>query len=155
MPQDPFAEVGSGGCFLVLFGPTGSGKTWEGYGLLAEHAFYSGLLRGGGHQAWLAVDYCEKVLDLRYRDTFLDAGSTSLLMLDDLGAEAFNDRNHAALFRLIDRRLNHRLRTIITTNLEPTFEGLAGVYGDRLADRITGSMTAVPIIAASKRQART
>lgn len=59
---------------------------------------------------------------------------TTLLILDDIGAERVTDWVADTLFTLINHRHNHRLRTIFTSNLST--ERLAGHLGERLAWRI-------------------
>ena len=59
---------------------------------------------------------------------------TPVLFLDDLGAEKPTDWVREQLYDLIDERYNARLPIHITTNL--SIDRLAGVLGERIADRL-------------------
>ena len=59
---------------------------------------------------------------------------TPVLFLDDLGAEKPTDLVREQLYDLIDERYNARLPIHITTNL--SIDRLAGVLGERIADRL-------------------
>jgi DNA replication protein DnaC len=64
-------------------------------------------------------------------DKYLEA---DLLILDDLGTEIVNQFTISVLYNIINSRLNHRLSTIINTNLT------AGELRDKYADRITSRL---------------
>lgn len=55
----------------------------------------------------------------------------SLLVLDDLGAAKASDWTEEITYRLVNRRYNHMLPTLITTNLR--IGDLRAYLGDRVA----------------------
>lgn len=97
---------------LVLTGGVGTGKTvaalWGLTQVRGDLVYARDLARR--HEVWGSDrDYGVRPIDLRHR----------LIVLDDLGTEATEDRRFApALDELIDSRQGGGLRTIITTNLE-------------------------------------
>lgn len=64
---------------------------------------------------------------------------TQLLVVDDLGGEYVDDKGFriAQVNGLVDYRYGHKLKTIITTNLD--WATFASTYRDRVADRIKES----------------
>jgi len=62
--------------------------------------------------------------------------STQILVLDDLGSEPLDRLGYtaSALFEVVDCRWGKRLKTILTTNLNP--KQFRGRYGRKATDRI-------------------
>ena len=67
-----------------------------------------------------------------------------LLIIDDLGTEMTNQFTIAALYNLINTRLNSSKSMIINTNLRG--EDILPRYGDRIASRIFGEFSAYMFI---------
>ncbi len=68
-----------------------------------------------------------------HSDKFFDC---ELLIIDDLGAETSTQFTNAALYNLLNTRLNHGVATIVSTNL--TQAELLSRYGDRITSRLLG-----------------
>lgn len=65
-----------------------------------------------------------------------------VLILDDLGSENLTDFGREQIFKLLDERNNDYKPWIISTNLHP--EEIEATYGERIADRILGTVTILP-----------
>jgi DNA replication protein DnaC len=74
----------------------------------------------------------------------------SLVVLDDLGAEADEPRLHQALFALVNARNASDRRTLVTTNL--AIPQIRPRYGDRIADRLNAMAKAMQLKGASLRR---
>lgn len=59
-----------------------------------------------------------------------------LLIMDDLGTEMRTDFVQAAFYRIVNDRLLHRRKTVLSTNL--TLEDIARRYGDAVLSRLQG-----------------
>lgn len=59
-----------------------------------------------------------------------------LLIMDDLGTEMRTDFVQATFYRIVNDRLLHRRKTVLSTNLE--FEDIARRYGDAVLSRLRG-----------------
>lgn len=73
-----------------------------------------------------------------------------LLLIDDLGAEFSTQFTNAALYNIINTRINTSLPTIISTNL--TFEELADKYTRRVSSRLIGEYTQLKFFGGDVRQ---
>ena len=158
---------------LLLTGPKGTGKThaaWSLYRtwvrdlsfeqLSREHPpirFWSlpsfiDRLRPGNEEytkpgpSWDGAQSSERI------DHMVQAQTTRLLILDDVGAERLTDWSREQLFMLTDHRYNHMLPTAFTTNLPPS-EFKQNV-GDRISDRIAHGLTLVTMAGQSRRLPR-
>ncbi len=139
-----FAARSERGEGLLFIGGFGTGKTRLAAAVLNEvQERYGGTVRS------------EVVPELlqRLRQTY-DAGSrgtedqvlqpllrTSLLLLDDIGAERVTEWVQERLFLVIDHRYRNRQPTLFTTNLHP--EDLEDRLGGRIVSRIVGMATLV------------
>ncbi|GAB3113385.1 hypothetical protein GCM10027160_17210 [Streptomyces calidiresistens] len=119
---------------LLILGTTGTGKTHEAYGAVRS------LLIAGVRLRWKATTAADLYAELRPRpghDTereLMDAARCPLLILDDLGAARSSEWTEEITMRLINRRYNEMLPTLITSNLGPA--DLRDQLGDRIASRL-------------------
>jgi hypothetical protein len=103
----------------VIHGPVGSGKTHLGTAMFAEWFIEHGT------GLWFdVVEFVEQLRNDISSDTPSDvlkiALETSLLMLDDLGAERLTDFTLDRVAYVLRHRYDWMLPTIITTNLTPS-----------------------------------
>ena len=77
---------------------------------------------------------------------------TSVLLLDDLGAEKPTEFSREILSLIVDRAYREESNLIVTSNFD--FEGLAKRIDDRTADRLVEICQAVKLSGASYRQKR-
>ncbi|WP_328886143.1 ATP-binding protein [Streptomyces sp. NBC_00316] len=126
---------------LLLAGVTGAGKTHQAYGAVRALAEVGLVLR------WRATTAADLYADLRPRpghDTERALEKVSchpLLILDDLGAAKASEWVEEITYRLINRRYNLMLPTLITTNL--AMRDLRDQLGDRVASRLAEMTTRV------------
>ncbi|MCV2458258.1 ATP-binding protein [Streptomyces sp. ICN988] len=124
---------------LLLAGVTGAGKTHQVYGAVRT------LVEAGIAVRWRATTAADLYANLRPRpghDTERELETVSrypLLILDDLGAAKASEWVEEVTYRLINRRYNLVLPTLITTNL--AMRDLREHLGDRVASRLA-EMTA-------------
>ncbi len=144
---------------LFLWGPQGAGKTWT------TAAAVKHLWSGGYDVAWQPF---EELL-LRLRDTYRsDAGSewgiieplckVDVLALDDVGVTVSADRQESdfslrTFLVLLDHRLAHCRRTIITSN--KTIEDIGRSFDARIASRLCEACEVVKINGPDRRISRT
>ena len=120
--------------WLVLLGPTGCGKTH-----LA--AAVANRLIARGKPAYFVVvpdllDHLRSAYGpdskVPYDELFETIRTAPLLIMDDLGAHSSTPWAEEKLYQLVNHRYNHRLPTVITTNL--TLDDLDERLASRLAD---------------------
>lgn len=68
--------------------------------------------------------------------------SCDLLILDDLGTEMTTGFVSSALYEIVNTRLQRRLSTVISTNLQP--EDLSARYSPQVASRVEGEYEILP-----------
>ncbi|MFE7114185.1 ATP-binding protein [Streptomyces sp. NPDC057654] len=139
----------SEGPSLLIAGPTGTGKTHQAYGAVRS------LLAAGVRLRWEATTAADLYAALRPRQghdperALWSLGRCPLLILDDLGAAKTSEWTEELTYRLINRRYNEMLPTLVTTNM-PIAE-LRGAVGDRVASRLA-EMTTRVILGGSDRR---
>lgn len=130
----PRSDLGLGPSLLIL-GPTGVGKTHQAYGALRY------LAKHGVRCKWAAYSAADLYAALRpnatggpSEATFKETADAPLLVIDDLGAAKATEWTEEITYRLINRRYEHMLPTIFTSNVPPG--ELKTALGDRVASRL-------------------
>ncbi|MDQ8708241.1 ATP-binding protein [Streptomyces sp. LHD-70] len=120
---------------LLIAGTTGTGKTHQAYGAIRS------LLAEGVRLRWKAITAADLYAELRPRPghdgerEFMELARCPLLFVDDLGAAKNSEWTEEITMRLINRRYNEMLPTLLTTNLG--MADLRAHIGDRVASRLT------------------
>lgn len=124
---------------LALFGGTGLGKTHLSSAVAAVvisrgcDVLYTsavGMLADFERQRFGNTSGAENSTDT---DRYYDC---DLLIIDDLGTEVNNQFTASVLYDIINTRLNRRMATIISTNLNP--DEFRKRYWDRITSRVLG-----------------
>lgn len=110
---------------IVLAGNTGTGKT------VAACSLFTGKHTGFIMRATELVELGKSYGD---RETLKKARSCGILLLDDLGVEYQDERMSSRLDDILDARINHRLMTVVTTNM--TAQEFQRRYAERVWSRI-------------------
>ncbi|MGK4579625.1 ATP-binding protein [Kitasatospora sp. HPMI-4] len=137
---------------LLLAGVVGTGKTHEAYGAVRY------LVEAGLGVRWRATTAADLYAHLRPRvgvDSERELAAVSrcpLLILDDLGAAKSSEWVEEITYRLINRRYNQMLPTMITTNLR--IKDLRDYLGDRVASRLAQMTTRVQFDDVDRRRLR-
>lgn len=118
---------------MLLYGPTGTGKTF------LCNCIAGALMKEGWAVVYMtAVEYFRLLADMafgRSEQTIEDLmDSTDLLIIDDLGTEIETTANLSLMEETIDRRMNKKQSTIISTNLTP--DDIRHRYIERIASRL-------------------
>jgi DNA replication protein DnaC len=137
---------------LLLAGVVGAGKTHQAYGAVRA------LVQSGVGVRWRATTAADLYAQLRPR-TGVDSeqqlaavARCPLLILDDLGAAKASEWVEEITYRLINRRYNHMLPTLITSNLP--ISDLRGYLGDRVTSRLAQMTTRVEFDTVDRRRQR-
>lgn len=147
---------------LLLWGPTGTGKTRLAYGAIRA------LTAAGCGVAWEAVFTANLYAEMRPRPgvdpewmlrRYMRA---PVLLLDDLGLPKHTPWNEELTGRLLNYRAERRLPTIVTTNLPPVRtpgmaphrEVLRDKVGDRVLSRLSGMCVLVELDGPDRRYQR-
>lgn len=142
----------STGPSLLMAGVVGAGKTHQAYGAIRA------LAEAGVGVRWRATTAADLYAELRPRagvDTERELAAVArvpLLILDDLGAAKASEWTEEITYRLINRRYNHMLPTLITTNL--AIGDLRAHVGDRVASRLAQMTTKVAFDLVDRRRPR-
>jgi DNA replication protein DnaC len=137
---------------LLMAGVVGAGKTHQAYGAVRA------LAGAGVGVRWRATTAADLYAELRPRagaDTERELAAVArvpLLILDDLGAAKASEWTEEITYRLVNRRYNYCLPTLITTNLR--IGDLRAHVGDRVASRLTQMTTRVEFDLVDRRRAR-
>jgi DNA replication protein DnaC len=130
----------------------GAGKTHQAYGAVRQ------LVKTGVGVRWRATTAADLYADLRPRpgaDSERELAAVSrcpLLIIDDLGAAKASEWVEEVTYRLINRRYNHMLPTLITTNL--AIKDLRAYLGDRVTSRLAQMTTRVEFEPVDRRRHR-
>jgi DNA replication protein DnaC len=129
--------------WLVLLGATGCGKTH-----LAAAIANQQIARGRPAYFVVVPDLLDHLRSayspdskIPYDELFETIRTAPLLILDDLGAHSSTPWAEEKLYQLINHRYNHRLATVITTNL--TLDDLDERLASRLADLKVSTLCAI------------
>lgn len=122
---------------LMLWGPTGTGKTHAAYG--AARAIAEA---GPARFSMVAYTWPDlyaalrpgSATDLERERTMRRVMTTPLAILDDLGTTKDSPWTEEVTYRIINHRYNQCLPTVITTNVAPA--RLPELVGDRVASRL-------------------
>ncbi|GGS40583.1 ATP-binding protein [Streptomyces sp. JS01] len=137
---------------LLMAGVVGAGKTHQAYGAIRA------LVQNGVGVRWRATTAADLYADLRPRpgaDSERELAAVSrcpLLIIDDLGAAKASEWVEEITYRLINRRYNLMLPTLITTNL--AIKELRSYLGDRVASRLAEMTTRVEFEPLDRRRYR-
>lgn len=137
---------------LLMAGVVGAGKTHQAYGAVRR------LVQSGVGVRWRATTAADLYADLRPRpgvDSERELAAVSrcpLLIIDDLGAAKASEWVEEVTYRLINRRYNYELPTLITTNL--AIKDLRAYVGDRIASRLAQMTTRVEFEPVDRRRHR-
>ncbi|MFB7463108.1 ATP-binding protein [Streptomyces sp. NPDC056224] len=137
---------------LLMAGVVGAGKTHQAYGAVRR------LVQSGVGVRWRATTAADLYADLRPRpgaDSERELAAVSrcpLLIIDDLGAAKASEWVEEVTYRLINRRYNYELPTLITTNL--AIRDLRAHLGDRVASRLAQMTTRVEFEQVDRRRPR-
>lgn len=130
---------------LLIFGNPGVGKTFFTNCIakvVLDHGF-SVLYMTAPELFASAMQKFNQDYDSSQTDSSDYVMECSLLIIDDLGTENPTLYKLSHLFRIINSRLLSNKTTIISTNLFP--DELEKIYTERIASRIMGCYTAIPI----------
>jgi DNA replication protein DnaC len=137
---------------LLIAGPTGTGKTHNGYAalrLLSESRRSCVTWRAGSTAEFFGVQRPAPGRDTE--GAYALFATAPVLLLDDLGATNRTEWTEETLYRLIDRRYTHALPSIFTTNVPPG--EMSERLGARIASRVTEMCWTLPLIGEDRRKA--
>lgn len=142
---------------LVLMGPPGTGKT---HGSCAVARYLTTLWEDRHAPSALMFTSASDLLarmkdygkDADRQGAYDKASCAKVLILDDLARSKTTDVDVESYARVLDRRLNALLPTIVTTNVFPK-ENLIETFGDHLASRLLGGSTLVLVGGPDRRYA--
>ncbi|MDO5564531.1 MAG: ATP-binding protein [Eubacteriales bacterium] len=114
---------------LYLAGDVGTGKTF------LSKVFLRKALENNIQSIFITInDLVNIFFDKEKEQKLLKICKTQFLIIDDLGTESTSFYSNSNLFSIIDKRLNYKKSTIITSNL--SYEDLETYYSERIASRI-------------------
>ncbi len=118
---------------LLLWGPTGQGKTFLLNCIAAELINKDALVI---YQT--AYEILKTIEDRKFKNIYDDKYNlyfeSDLLIVDDLGIEFVNSFTTSEIFNIINTRLLRGKKTLISTNLSP--KELSETYTDRVFSRV-------------------
>lgn len=125
---------------LYLYGPSGTGKTF-----LATCIARSLLADGQVVVYRTSSQLMDDIKDIMFNnnkelENLLH--QSDLLIIDDLGTESPTDHTKTEIFNLVNLRLLHKKKLIISSNLK--LDDIRHKYSERLTSRIIGDFILVP-----------
>jgi DNA replication protein DnaC len=135
---------------LLILGPVGTGKTYQAFGAIRALA-HSGVL-----MSWRLETSADIYAQLRPRPRFdsehefRELAAVKLLVVDDLGAAKGSEWTEEVNYRLINHRYEHRLPTVVTSNIPAT--ELATNLGERVTSRLREMAKLVALAGDDRRQ---
>ena len=135
--------------FLVLVGPTGTGKSTAAFSVADYLVAATGTAAKFASATRMMSDFSFGVGERSAADLLREHSDTPILIIDDLGSanDGLSAHQQRSLWSLIDARWSNRLYTIITTNMSITGNregsGLTDILGTSAWDRVSDSMTLV------------
>lgn len=133
---DRFAEHRAEGRSLLLTGGVGTGKTHLMIAVLKQ------LVEGGFRPRYLSLyDYVASVRETwrrgaekTEREVITALTEYDLLLLDEVGVQAFSENEIMLVHLLIDGRYQRRLPTVVASNFDA--KGIEAAIGERAMDRL-------------------
>lgn len=135
-------EVDNGRNFVFVGEMTGMGKTYMASAVLNNYIYKACQTTRFDyeHPIALFVDYVELMDTLRYSEDddvyFNTIKNVPLLLLDDMGAGTMSDFVREQTFLIINYRHNHRLSTVVTSNVPLERWASDNMFGKRITSRI-------------------
>ena len=136
---------------LLLYGPTGTGKTHTALaiaGLAAERGF--SVVYGPAQQLLRRLE--REHFGREEGDSEETLVACDLLVLDDLGTELTTPFYTTALYNILNGRLLSGRPTVISTNLAPS--DWHARYGEQIASRVLGTYQPLRFVGSDIRQAK-
>jgi DNA replication protein DnaC len=141
----------SQGRSLLLVGPTGTGKSYQAYGVVRALAV------SGARCNWLFTSAADMYGRLRPRpgvdseQEFERYSRVGFLVLDDLGAAKGSEWTEEINYRLINHRYEREKPTLVTSNVPP--KQLGAALGERVASRLVEMADRVSLSGPDRRRA--
>lgn len=124
-------------CNLLMTGPSGNGKTSVAIAIYVWFAFPR-MLRGLECRYWNSEDFYQRWRAVSSENNLEswthDLRKAELLVLDDIGRGTISDAHNNFLYGVIDYRVNHGKRTVLTTNLSG--KQLEEAFGGHMISRM-------------------
>lgn len=136
---------------LLLVGPTGTGKSFQSYGVVRALAV------SGARCSWMFTSAADLYARLRPRpgvdseQEFERYSRVGFLVLDDLGAAKGSEWTEEINYRLINYRYEREKPTLVTSNVPP--KQLAAALGERVASRLVEMADRVVLTGPDRRRA--
>lgn len=133
---------------MMIYGPTGTGKTYAMYALAKAKRTIAKIYPVKNYVDLLS-EFRDHIKQGWYFEKMKEICDEDLLFIDDLGAEKTTDFSQEFLYAIINRRYENMKRTFITSNL--TLKELNERYGSRIVSRIAEMCVLVELHGQDKR----